>query len=200
MGPGEGRRRVVGAREEAATAALVPETRREEGHCRRLVGAGEEARHCLLVGAGEAAAAALRPGRRPAATTWYRGGGPPPWPGAERRAAAAWLVPKRRVAAAAEGLKKIEQFTVDPASVETNMVFFDTLDPRITPDKLCQALEERNVLAMPASSTSIRFVLHYQISDSDIQYALTCVEEAVEELLNDSTVEELLNDSTEFEL
>ncbi|WVZ86401.1 hypothetical protein U9M48_033188 [Paspalum notatum var. saurae] len=198
MGPGEGRRRVVGAREEAATAALVPETRREEGHCRRLVGAGEEARHCLLVGAGEAAAAALRPGRRPAATTWYRGGGPPPWPGAERRAAAAWLVPKRRVAAAAGAW--VARSERGERKMKKIRVFFDTLDPRITPDKLCQALEERNVLAMPASSTSIRFVLHYQISDSDIQYALTCVEEAVEELLNDSTVEELLNDSTEFEL
>ncbi|KAJ1271875.1 hypothetical protein BS78_06G159100 [Paspalum vaginatum] len=103
----------------------------------------------------------------------------------------------RKAKVLAEGLKKIEQFTVDSGSVETNMVFFDILDPRISPDKLCQALEERNVLAMPASSTSIRFVLHYQISDSDVQYALTCVEEAVEELLNDSTkFEHLTNGAT----
>ncbi|XP_062226164.1 low-specificity L-threonine aldolase 1-like [Phragmites australis] len=89
----------------------------------------------------------------------------------------------RKAKALAEGLKKIKQFTVDPASIETNMVFFDIVDPRISPDELCQFLEQRNVLAMPASSKSVRFVLHYQISDSDVQYALTYVEKAVEELL-----------------
>ncbi|KAL5677397.1 hypothetical protein ACJX0J_013528, partial [Zea mays] len=43
-----------------------------------------------------------------------------------------------------EGLKKIEQITVDSASVETNMVFFEVMDPRISPDKLCQVLEQHN--------------------------------------------------------
>ncbi|KAM3316563.1 hypothetical protein ACQJBY_034599 [Aegilops geniculata] len=89
----------------------------------------------------------------------------------------------RRAKVLADGLKKIKQFTVDLTSVETNMVFFDMADPRITPAKLCQALKQRNVLAMPTSSKSVRFVVHYQISDSDIQYALTCIEEAVEEML-----------------
>ncbi|XP_008657658.1 probable low-specificity L-threonine aldolase 2 [Zea mays] len=55
--------------------------------------------------------------------------------------------------ALAEGLKKIEQITVDSASVETNMVFFEVMDPRISPDKLCQVLEQHNVLAMPANLT-----------------------------------------------
>uniref|UniRef100_A0A0A9CTU4 low-specificity L-threonine aldolase n=1 Tax=Arundo donax TaxID=35708 RepID=A0A0A9CTU4_ARUDO len=102
----------------------------------------------------------------------------------------------RKAKALAEGLKKIKQFTVDSASVETNMVFFDIVDPRISPDKLCQFLERRNVLAMPASSKSIRFVLHYQISDSDVQYTLTCVEKAVEELLTSSTKFENLTNGT----
>ena len=31
-------------------------------------------------------------------------------------------------------------------------VFFDIVDSRISPDKLCQVLEQRNVLAMPAGS------------------------------------------------
>ncbi|XP_020401975.1 probable low-specificity L-threonine aldolase 2 isoform X2 [Zea mays] len=82
----------------------------------------------------------------------------------------------RKAKALAEGLTKIKQFTVDSSSVETNMVFFDIVDPHISPSKLCQVLEQRNVLAMPASSKSVRFVIHYQILDSDVQYALTCVE------------------------
>ncbi|XP_066348734.1 probable low-specificity L-threonine aldolase 2 [Miscanthus floridulus] len=102
----------------------------------------------------------------------------------------------RKAKVLAEGLKKIEQLTVDSASVETNMVFFDTMDPRISPDKLCAVLEQHNVLAMPASSKSIRFVIHYQISDSDVQYALTCVEKAVEELLKGGTEFEHLTNGT----
>ncbi|XP_062184887.1 low-specificity L-threonine aldolase 1-like isoform X1 [Phragmites australis] len=103
----------------------------------------------------------------------------------------------RKAKALAEGLKKIKQFTVDSASVETNMVFFDIVDPHISPEKLCQFLEQRNVLAMPASSKSVRFVLHYQISDSDVKYALACVEKAVEELLTgDTKFEHLTNGTT----
>ncbi|TVU00428.1 hypothetical protein EJB05_54138 [Eragrostis curvula] len=59
----------------------------------------------------------------------------------------------RKAKVLAEGLKKIKQLTVDSSSVETNMVFFDIVDSRISPDKLCQVLEKRNnVLAMPAGS------------------------------------------------
>ncbi|CAN6240147.1 unnamed protein product [Urochloa humidicola] len=93
----------------------------------------------------------------------------------------------RRAKALAEGLNKIEQFTVDSASVETNMVFFDIIDSCISSYKLCQILEKRNVLANPRSSKSVRVVLHYHISDSDVQYALTCFEKAVEELLMGGT-------------
>jgi len=102
----------------------------------------------------------------------------------------------RRAKALAEGLKKIKQFSVDSASVQTNMVFFDIMDPRISPHRLCQVLEQRNVLAMPASSKSVRFVLHYQISDSDVQYALTCVEKAVDDLLKGSAKFEHLTNGT----
>uniref|UniRef100_A0ACD5URJ1 Uncharacterized protein n=1 Tax=Avena sativa TaxID=4498 RepID=A0ACD5URJ1_AVESA len=103
----------------------------------------------------------------------------------------------RRAKVLADGLNKIKQFTVDLTSVETNMVFFDIADPRISPDNLCQALEQRNVLAMPASSKSVRLVIHYQISDSDVQQALTCIEKAVEEILSgNAKFEHLTNGST----
>ncbi|KAG8065315.1 hypothetical protein GUJ93_ZPchr0004g40362 [Zizania palustris] len=102
----------------------------------------------------------------------------------------------RRAKVLADGLKKIKHFTVDSTSVETNMVFFDIVDSRISPDKLCQVLEQRNVLAMPASSKSMRLVLHYQISDSDVQYALTCIEKAAEEILTGSKKFEHLTNGT----
>ncbi|CAD6263048.1 unnamed protein product [Miscanthus lutarioriparius] len=102
----------------------------------------------------------------------------------------------RKAKALAEGLNKIEQFTVDSASVETNMVFMDIVDSRISSAKLCQVLGTHNVLANPRSPKSVRLVLHYQISDTDVQYAVTCFKKAVEELLKGSTEFEHLVDTT----
>uniref|UniRef100_A0ACD5XWR6 Uncharacterized protein n=1 Tax=Avena sativa TaxID=4498 RepID=A0ACD5XWR6_AVESA len=102
----------------------------------------------------------------------------------------------RRAKVIAAGLSKIKHLTVDLTSVETNMVFFDT-DPQISPGKLCQLLEQRNVLAMAVSSKSVRLVIHYQISDSDVQHVLTCMEEAVEEILSrNAKFEHLTNGAT----
>ncbi|CAD6260283.1 unnamed protein product [Miscanthus lutarioriparius] len=95
-----------------------------------------------------------------------------------------------------QGLNKIEQFTVDSASVESNMVFLDIVDSRISCDKLCQVLGTHNVLSNPRSPKSVRLGLHYQISDTDVQYALTCFNKAVEELLKGSTEFEHLADTT----
>ncbi|PKA65086.1 threonine aldolase [Apostasia shenzhenica] len=84
----------------------------------------------------------------------------------------------------ADGLSQIEHFSTDSASVETNMVFFKILDTsRIPPERLCEILEECGVLLLPASSTSIRIVVHYQISESDVHYALTCIKNAVHQIL-----------------
>ncbi|KAJ4759677.1 threonine aldolase 1 [Rhynchospora pubera] len=94
----------------------------------------------------------------------------------------------RRAKMLAEGLQKVEHFSVDLSSVESNMVFFNIKETsKISPDRLCEVLQERGVLAMPASSTSVRLVLHYQISDSDIQFSLTSIKGAVEQILTDGT-------------
>ncbi|KAF8401885.1 hypothetical protein HHK36_012850 [Tetracentron sinense] len=80
----------------------------------------------------------------------------------------------------ADGLNQIKGLRVDTASVETNMVFFDILEPgNITVEKLTKVLEERGILVMPVSSSSIRVVLHHQISGSDVLYALSCIKQAV---------------------
>ncbi|OVA02388.1 Aromatic amino acid beta-eliminating lyase/threonine aldolase [Macleaya cordata] len=83
----------------------------------------------------------------------------------------------------ADGLNQIKGLRVDKASVETNIIFFDTLEgSNIMVDKLCKILEEHGVLMMPVSSSSIRLVLHHQISDSDVQYAISCIQQAVLQL------------------
>lgn len=80
----------------------------------------------------------------------------------------------------AEGLNKIKGLKVDVASVETNIVYFDILkSANISTEKLCKNLEERGILVMSWSSSSVRLVVHHQISPTDVQYTLSCIKEAV---------------------
>ncbi|XP_052185671.1 low-specificity L-threonine aldolase 1 [Diospyros lotus] len=80
----------------------------------------------------------------------------------------------------AEGLNKIKGLKVDVASVETNIIYCDISESaNITAPKLCKNLEEHGILLMSDSSSRIRFVLHYQISESDVHYALSCIQRAV---------------------
>ncbi|XP_038972516.1 probable low-specificity L-threonine aldolase 1 [Phoenix dactylifera] len=90
----------------------------------------------------------------------------------------------------ADGLKQIKELSIDATSVETNMIFFSIVDSSLmSPKRLCQVLEERGVLAMPASSTSVRLVLHYQISENDVYYALTCIKQVVQQIVTNGTAE-----------
>ncbi|KAJ0973873.1 hypothetical protein J5N97_015838 [Dioscorea zingiberensis] len=78
----------------------------------------------------------------------------------------------------ADGLNQIKQLSVNMTSTETNMVYFNILESScISLEKICEVLEEHGVLAMPTSATSVRLVLHHQISVSDVHYALTCIKD-----------------------
>lgn len=80
----------------------------------------------------------------------------------------------------AEGLNKIKGLKVDVDSVETNILYFYILEnANITSETLCKYLEEHGILVMPDSSTKIRLVLHYQISESDVHYTLSCIKQAM---------------------
>ncbi|KAL4190323.1 hypothetical protein AMTRI_Chr07g24150 [Amborella trichopoda] len=82
----------------------------------------------------------------------------------------------------ADGLNHVKGLKVDLASVETNLVFFEITDKRVTAEKFSQVLNDRGILVLPISSCSIRIVLHHQISFSDVQYTLSYITQAVMEL------------------
>ncbi|XP_058094563.1 low-specificity L-threonine aldolase 1-like [Magnolia sinica] len=80
----------------------------------------------------------------------------------------------------ADGLNQIKGLKVDTASVETNIIFFDILEgSNVKVENLCKFLEEHGILMLPVSASSVRIVLHHQISENDIQYALSCIQQAV---------------------
>lgn len=86
----------------------------------------------------------------------------------------------RKAKTLAEGLNKIKGLKVDIGSVETNIVFFDILkESNISETKLCKILEGYGILTMPEGPFRIRLVLHHQISESDVRYTLSCIEQAV---------------------
>jgi threonine aldolase len=80
----------------------------------------------------------------------------------------------------AEGLNQIKGIRVDVASVETNILYFDIEESsKTTAGKLCKYMEKYGILLMSESSSRVRIVLHYQISESDVQYTLSCLQQAL---------------------
>ncbi|XWS42571.1 hypothetical protein CRYUN_Cryun16bG0025900 [Craigia yunnanensis] len=79
----------------------------------------------------------------------------------------------------AGGLNQIKGLRVNVAAVETNIIYFDIVEgSKITAEKLYKNLEERGILVMPQGPSRVRIVLHHQISSSDVQYTLSCFQQA----------------------
>uniref|UniRef100_A0A7C9F135 low-specificity L-threonine aldolase n=1 Tax=Opuntia streptacantha TaxID=393608 RepID=A0A7C9F135_OPUST len=80
----------------------------------------------------------------------------------------------------AGGLNQIMGLKVDIDSVETNIVYVDVCkNSSTTAFKLCKHLEECGILVMAENAYRIRLVMHHQISSIDVQYTLSCIQEAV---------------------
>ncbi|KAG8649774.1 probable low-specificity L-threonine aldolase 1 [Manihot esculenta] len=80
----------------------------------------------------------------------------------------------------AEGLNQIKGLRVDVAAVETNIIYLDIVEgSKFTAENLCKNLEEHGVLVMQEGLLSVRIVLHHQISASDVQYTLSCFQQAL---------------------
>lgn len=80
----------------------------------------------------------------------------------------------------AEGLDSINGLRVDVAAVETNIVYLDILESsNMTAPKLCKALERHGILVMEDKPYRVRLVLHHQISATDVQFTLSCIQQAV---------------------
>ncbi|CAN8294956.1 unnamed protein product [Cochlearia groenlandica] len=80
----------------------------------------------------------------------------------------------------AEGLNQIKGIKVNVAAVETNLIFMDMEDgSKLTAEKLRKSLAEYGIL-VTQSATGIRMVIHHQITTSDVQYTLSCLQQAVQ--------------------
>lgn len=73
-----------------------------------------------------------------------------------------------RATTLAEGLAQLPGITIDPATVETNIVRFDVADP----PAFCAELREHGVLMAPLNATTVRAVTHLDVDDDGIDTAL----------------------------
>jgi threonine aldolase len=82
----------------------------------------------------------------------------------------------------ATGLANINGLTVDPESIQTNIVIFE-VDPALGPSaKLIAALGSEDVKVSSPGPTSIRMVTHRHISSDDVEETLSRTSKAVQGL------------------
>lgn len=75
----------------------------------------------------------------------------------------------------AQGLATLEDITVEPAVVRTNIVFFEIMREDVTAKQLADTLAIEGVRVLPTGSQRLRAVTHYHISAQDIDHALEVI-------------------------
>jgi threonine aldolase len=68
----------------------------------------------------------------------------------------------------ATGLHQFQQITIDPESIQTNIVVFRLNDPAWSPASFIRALGEQGVLIGGFGDERLRMVTHYGIARADI--------------------------------
>ena len=79
----------------------------------------------------------------------------------------------------AEGVAQIPGLRIDPKKVRTNIVIFDCAKTGKTAVELCEALSRRGVWAQDTTPYSVRFVTHCDVDRTQIERALTVLEQVV---------------------
>lgn len=72
----------------------------------------------------------------------------------------------------AEGLAQIEGIHINPADVETNLVFFELTHPDVTPAQLVNGLAEQGVKLSASSNRRLRAVLNHHVTAADVEQTL----------------------------
>ena len=72
----------------------------------------------------------------------------------------------------AEGLANMEGLFIDPDVVTTNIVYVDVTHQAITTQIMAKRLHSRGIRLLPTGPKRLRAVTNYQVTSSDIDYAL----------------------------
>ena len=72
----------------------------------------------------------------------------------------------------AQELSRMKQLTIDMNEVQTNMVIMDTINSGKTPDEVLNLLKQNKILLTPERHSSIRAVMHLDVSMEEIRDAV----------------------------
>ncbi|KAL8171094.1 hypothetical protein V2J09_022898 [Rumex salicifolius] len=92
----------------------------------------------------------------------------------------------RKAKMLADGLNQIKGLEVNVNSVQTNIVYVDLIETNSGAPELCKNMKEHGILALPENQSRIRFVIHHQISESDVHYTLSCIQQAISGATSDA--------------
>jgi threonine aldolase len=76
----------------------------------------------------------------------------------------------------AAGLARLPQIQIDPARVQTDLVYFSLRDTALAPLEFVRALRERGILIGAAYGGQLRAVTHYGIDASDVEETLDTIQ------------------------
>lgn len=79
----------------------------------------------------------------------------------------------------AEGIANIKGLSIEPARVQTNIVYFDVDADKLTAQQLVSKLRDRGLLALTTGPARVRMVTHYGINAKDIDTALAVLNETM---------------------
>ncbi|MBN1805157.1 MAG: low-specificity L-threonine aldolase [Sedimentisphaerales bacterium] len=82
----------------------------------------------------------------------------------------------------AQGIARIPGLSVEPARVQTNIVYFDLVNQQIKAEKLAGQLDDKGIRVIQLGPSHFRAVTHYGISAEDIDFALTALNEIMNKL------------------
>lgn len=80
----------------------------------------------------------------------------------------------------AEGIAEIPGLSIDVARIKTNILFFDFIADRLTPQEFIAGLEQRGIRCSHPGPSRFRMVTHYGIDSDDIDRTLDCLREVMD--------------------
>lgn len=79
----------------------------------------------------------------------------------------------------AEGIARISGLSIEPAKVQTNIIYFELDEERMTPKELVTELDKKEVKLLFVGARRLRAVTHYGISAEDIDLTIKALGEVM---------------------
>ncbi len=79
----------------------------------------------------------------------------------------------------AESIAELPGISLDPETIQTNIIIFNLEHPKVSVPEFLEEMKDRKVLAL-ATTGGIRFVVHKDIDDEDVERAISAFRELLE--------------------